>query len=345
MIRTAKPETVNFETLDLENATAIRQFALAAQIVKHVDRETPIRYLIAECESPATILIAVFFAKLFGVEKHRRHLAPVRDAGCARDRLTLDRAPARRGSLPRLRRGARPALRADRLLGRGPLHRPDRGGARPRAPAARPRRRRPQGGPQGRRDADLLDPRREHGTRRASRAAAASPALRALGRIALALLPPRTAAQARDELPGRRRLSLLRQHGVCGARAHDHRHERQGSGRGRGPVLYRHQPVARLPASAARLSAAPLRASRLPRAARRVRRQSPVQDRLAAGEAPGRSRLRRRRPGAHARHPQQRHPAAVRLCGERGRRTRRSGRLRARALRRARQALAAPAGR
>jgi phosphoenolpyruvate carboxylase len=70
MIRTAKPEAVNFETLDLENATAIRQFALAAQMVKYVDRDTPIRYLIAECESPATILIAVFFAKLFGVEKH-----------------------------------------------------------------------------------------------------------------------------------------------------------------------------------------------------------------------------------------------------------------------------------
>ena len=69
MIRTAKPETVNFETLDLETATAIRQFALAAQIAKHVDGDTPIRYLIAECESPATILIALFFAKLFGVER------------------------------------------------------------------------------------------------------------------------------------------------------------------------------------------------------------------------------------------------------------------------------------
>lgn len=67
MIHSVKPETVNFETLDLENATAIRQFALAAQIAKHIDRDTPIRYLIAECESPATILIAVYFAKLFGV--------------------------------------------------------------------------------------------------------------------------------------------------------------------------------------------------------------------------------------------------------------------------------------
>ncbi|MGZ5824195.1 MAG: phosphoenolpyruvate carboxylase, partial [Hyphomicrobium sp.] len=68
MIRNVKPASVNFETLDLETATAIRQFALAAQMVKHVDRDTPIRYLIAECESPATILIALFFAKLFGVD-------------------------------------------------------------------------------------------------------------------------------------------------------------------------------------------------------------------------------------------------------------------------------------
>jgi phosphoenolpyruvate carboxylase len=69
MIHSVKAETVNFETLDLENATAIRQFAFAAQIAKHIDRDTPIRYLIAECESPATILIAVYFAKLFGVSE------------------------------------------------------------------------------------------------------------------------------------------------------------------------------------------------------------------------------------------------------------------------------------
>ncbi len=69
MINTVKPEEVNFETLDLENATAIRQFAMVAQIAKHIDADTPIRYLIAECESPATILIAVYFAKLFGVSE------------------------------------------------------------------------------------------------------------------------------------------------------------------------------------------------------------------------------------------------------------------------------------
>ena len=67
MIGSAREETVNFQTLELETATAIRQFALIAQIKKHVDADTPIRFLIAECESPATVLIAVFFAKLFGV--------------------------------------------------------------------------------------------------------------------------------------------------------------------------------------------------------------------------------------------------------------------------------------
>lgn len=67
MIRDVDEESVNFQTLELETATAIRQFALISQIRKHVDADTPIRFLIAECESPATVLIAVFFAKLFGV--------------------------------------------------------------------------------------------------------------------------------------------------------------------------------------------------------------------------------------------------------------------------------------
>ena len=69
MIRTVPRESVNFGSLELETATAIRQFALVAQMQRHIDRETPIRFLIAECESPATVLIAVFFARLFGVEK------------------------------------------------------------------------------------------------------------------------------------------------------------------------------------------------------------------------------------------------------------------------------------
>jgi len=76
MIKNCPRETVNFATLDLETATAIRQFALTAQIQKHIDKETPIRFLIAECESPATVLIAVFFAKLFGVD-HITDVSPL----------------------------------------------------------------------------------------------------------------------------------------------------------------------------------------------------------------------------------------------------------------------------
>lgn len=76
MIEMARQETVNFESLDLETATAIRQFALIAQIHKHVDRETPIRFLIAESESPATVLIAIFFATLFGVD-HITDVSPL----------------------------------------------------------------------------------------------------------------------------------------------------------------------------------------------------------------------------------------------------------------------------
>ncbi|KAB2943873.1 MAG: phosphoenolpyruvate carboxylase [Hyphomicrobium sp.] len=76
MIETARRESVNFESLDLETATAIRQFALIAQIHKHVDRETPIRFLIAETESPATVLIAIFFATLFGVD-HITDVSPL----------------------------------------------------------------------------------------------------------------------------------------------------------------------------------------------------------------------------------------------------------------------------
>ena len=39
-----------------------------AQILAHIDADTPIRMLIAECEQPSTILAALYFAKLFGIE-------------------------------------------------------------------------------------------------------------------------------------------------------------------------------------------------------------------------------------------------------------------------------------
>ncbi|WDI30019.1 phosphoenolpyruvate carboxylase [Hyphococcus flavus] len=64
---TSKP--INFASVFLEKMTARRQFMLCAQILKHIDADTPIRYLIAECEAPATVMGAVFLARHYGVEK------------------------------------------------------------------------------------------------------------------------------------------------------------------------------------------------------------------------------------------------------------------------------------
>ena len=39
-----------------------------AQMLKHLDASEPIRFLIAECETAFTLLTALYFAKLFGVD-------------------------------------------------------------------------------------------------------------------------------------------------------------------------------------------------------------------------------------------------------------------------------------
>ena len=69
LIRDADKYQVNFASLDIEQKTALRQFLLAAQILKHVDSDSSIRLLIAECENPATVLAAMCFARLFGVDR------------------------------------------------------------------------------------------------------------------------------------------------------------------------------------------------------------------------------------------------------------------------------------
>jgi len=63
-----QPLRSNFAALAIESSTAIRQFLAMAQIVQHIDGDSPIRMLIAECEQPSTILAALYFAKLFGIE-------------------------------------------------------------------------------------------------------------------------------------------------------------------------------------------------------------------------------------------------------------------------------------
>lgn len=63
-----KPLRSNFAALAIESSTAIRQFLAMAQILQHIDSDAPIRMLVAECEEPATMLAALYFAKLFGID-------------------------------------------------------------------------------------------------------------------------------------------------------------------------------------------------------------------------------------------------------------------------------------
>lgn len=70
LLAEVKPLRSNFAALAIESSTAIRQFLAMAQILAHVDADAPIRMLIAECEQPSTILAALYFAKLFGIEDH-----------------------------------------------------------------------------------------------------------------------------------------------------------------------------------------------------------------------------------------------------------------------------------
>jgi phosphoenolpyruvate carboxylase len=62
------PLRSNFAALAIESSTAIRQFLAMAQILAHIDRDAPLRMLVAECEHPATVLAALYFARLFGIE-------------------------------------------------------------------------------------------------------------------------------------------------------------------------------------------------------------------------------------------------------------------------------------
>ena len=68
MLAEVRPLRANFAALAVESSTAIRQFLAMAQILRHIDADAPIRMLIAECEQPATVLAALYFAKLFGID-------------------------------------------------------------------------------------------------------------------------------------------------------------------------------------------------------------------------------------------------------------------------------------
>ena len=70
------PLEVNFADLFLEQSTARRQFMMCAQLLKHIDADSTIRFLIAESENPATVMGALYLARQYGVD-HQLDISPL----------------------------------------------------------------------------------------------------------------------------------------------------------------------------------------------------------------------------------------------------------------------------
>ena len=71
-----REKAINFGSIYREQMTARRQLMLCAQFLKHVDADTPLRFLIAEVEAPATVMGAIYLARLYGVD-HRLDISPL----------------------------------------------------------------------------------------------------------------------------------------------------------------------------------------------------------------------------------------------------------------------------
>ncbi|HYC01751.1 MAG TPA: phosphoenolpyruvate carboxylase [Azospirillaceae bacterium] len=63
-----QPVTINFGSIIAERTSAQRLFMVVAQMLKYTDATTPVRFLIAETESAFTVLTALYYARLFGVD-------------------------------------------------------------------------------------------------------------------------------------------------------------------------------------------------------------------------------------------------------------------------------------
>jgi phosphoenolpyruvate carboxylase len=68
MLGRVRPTAISFGSVMEERASAKQLMMTVAQIVKFIDGETPIRFLIAETETGFTLLAALYYARLFGVE-------------------------------------------------------------------------------------------------------------------------------------------------------------------------------------------------------------------------------------------------------------------------------------
>ncbi len=80
-----EPVPVDFGALLVEQVSAARLMMTIAQIVKHVDAASPVRFLIAETETGYTLLVALWLARLFGVES-QIELSPLFETADALER-------------------------------------------------------------------------------------------------------------------------------------------------------------------------------------------------------------------------------------------------------------------
>lgn len=76
LLENCESVSVNLGSLMQEKSSAKRMFMMLAQLAKHIDSETPIRFLIAETENAFTLLVALYFAKLFSVD-HLIEISPL----------------------------------------------------------------------------------------------------------------------------------------------------------------------------------------------------------------------------------------------------------------------------
>ena len=75
-LESVAPVPVDFGAILAEQASAAKLLMTVAQIVKHIDSASPVRFLIAETESGYTLLCALWLAQLFGVA-HSIEISPL----------------------------------------------------------------------------------------------------------------------------------------------------------------------------------------------------------------------------------------------------------------------------
>lgn len=69
LAKTVPVQSVGLADLYLEQSTARRQFMMCALILNKIDSGSPIRFLIAESENPATVMGALYLARQYGVDE------------------------------------------------------------------------------------------------------------------------------------------------------------------------------------------------------------------------------------------------------------------------------------